>query len=134
MKKTKSLLDLFVRHRTYKILDRAAEKNRYYRTTLKEQDRAYDELQKAGLNKEQKRIVDKALSALNANGTAYGKVAYRLGLHDGIRLMLEVNSCISEKAYTDYADILPDWFMLQKNRLPRPQIERTGQPVFLCLF
>lgn len=91
MKKTKSLLDLFVRHRTYKILDRAAEKDRYYRATLKEQDRAYDELQKAGLNKEQKRIVDKALSALNANGTAYGKVAYRLGLHDGIRLMLEVN-------------------------------------------
>ena len=89
MKKTKSLLDLLVRLRTYKVLDRAAEKNRYYRTTLKEQDKAYDELDKAGLSREQKRIVDKALSALNANGAAYGKVAYRLGLHDGIRLMSE---------------------------------------------
>ena len=75
MKKTKSLLDLLVRLRTYKVLDRAAEKNRYYRTTLKEQDKAYDELDKAGLSREQKRIVDKALSALNANGAAYGKVA-----------------------------------------------------------
>ena len=91
MKKTKSLLDLLVRLRTYKVLDRAAEKNRYYRTTLKEQDKAYDELDKAGLSREQKRIVDKALSALNANGAAYGKVAYRLGLRDGIRLMSEAN-------------------------------------------
>ena len=91
MNKTKGLLDLLVRLRTYKVLDRAAEKNRYYRTTLKEQDKAYDELDKAGLSREQKRIVDKALSALNANGAAYGKVAYRLGLHDGIRLMSEIH-------------------------------------------
>lgn len=72
MKKTKSLLDLLVRIRTYKALNRAAEKSRYYRATLKEQNKAYDELQKAGLDKEQKRIVDKALCALNANGAAYG--------------------------------------------------------------
>ena len=91
MKKSKRLLDSLVRLRTYKALDRAAEKNRYYRATLKEQDKAYDELQKAGLDKEQKRIVDRALSSLNANGAAYGKAAYRLGLHDGIRLMLEEN-------------------------------------------
>ena len=91
MKKSKRLLDLLVRLRTYKALDRAAEKNRYYRATLKKQDKTYDELQKAGLDKEQKRIVDRALSSLNANGAAYGKAAYRLGLHDGIRLMLEVN-------------------------------------------
>ena len=89
MEKTKSLLDLLVRLRTYKA--RAAEKNRNYRATLKEQDKAYDELQKAGLDREQKRIVDRALSALNANGAAYGKAAYRLGLHDGIQLMSEVN-------------------------------------------
>lgn len=91
MRKAKNILDLLVRLRTYKALDRAAEKSRYYRATLKEQDKAYDELYKAGLNKEQKRIVDRALSALNANGAAYGKVAYRLGLRDGIRLMSETN-------------------------------------------
>ena len=52
MEKTKSLLDLLVRLRTYKALDRAAEKNRHYRATLKEQDKAYDELYKAGLDRE----------------------------------------------------------------------------------
>ena len=91
MKKTKNLLELFVHIRTHKALDKAAKKSRYYRATLKEQDKVYDELEKAGLNKEQKRIVEKALCALNANGAAYGKVAYRLGLHDGIRLMSEVH-------------------------------------------
>lgn len=80
MKKTKSLLDLFVRHRTYKILDRAAEKNRYYRTTLKEQDRAYDELQKAGLNKEQKRIVDKALVRSKCKRDSIRKSCLQIGL------------------------------------------------------
>ena len=87
---TGSLLELLVRTRAHKALSRAAIKDRYYRITLKEQDRAYDELQKAGLDKKQKLIVDRALSALNANGAAYGKVAYRLGLYDGIRLMSEV--------------------------------------------
>ena len=90
MEKTKSLLDLLVRLRTYKALDRAAEKNRNYRATLKEQDKAYDELQKAGLDREQKRIVDRAISAANDCGAAYGAVAYELGLQDGIKLMSEL--------------------------------------------
>lgn len=64
---------------------------RYYRATLKEQNMAYSELEKAGLDRKQKRIVDKVFTAINANGAAYGKVAYKLGLHDGIRLMSEVN-------------------------------------------
>ena len=88
---TGSLLELLVRIRAHKALDRAAGKDKYYRTTLKEQDKAYEELDKAGLDSEQKHIVDKALCSLNANGAAYGRVAYRLGLHDGIQLMSEVN-------------------------------------------
>ncbi len=91
MKKAKSLLELLVRIRTHRALDRAAGKDSYYRTTLKEQNKAFDELDKAGLDKEQKHIVDKAFCTLNANGAAYGKVAYRLGFHDGIRLMSEVH-------------------------------------------
>ena len=59
MGKTKSLLELLAKIRTHKALDRAARKNSYYRTTLKEQDKAFNELQKAGLSKEQKRIVDR---------------------------------------------------------------------------
>lgn len=91
MKKAKSLIEILVRIRTHKALDRAAQKDSYYRTTLKEQDKAYDKLDSAGLDKEQKHIVENALCALNANGAAYGKVAYRLGFHDGIQFMSEVH-------------------------------------------
>ena len=84
---TKSLLELLARIRTIKALDRAAKIDSYYRATLKEQNMAYSELEKAGLDRKQKRIVDKVFTAINANGAAYGKVAYKLGLHDGIRLM-----------------------------------------------
>ena len=74
---TKSLLELLARIRTIKALDRAAKIDSYYRATLKEQNMAYRE--KAGLDRKQKRIVDKVFTAINANGAAYGKVAYKLG-------------------------------------------------------
>lgn len=47
-------------------------------------------LDHAGLDEEQKSIVDKAISAANDCGAVYGTVAYRLGLHDGIRLTSEI--------------------------------------------
>ncbi|MDE6600576.1 MAG: hypothetical protein K2K90_00145 [Lachnospiraceae bacterium] len=90
-KKTGSLLDLLAHIRSYKALDRAVEKDRTHKAVLKEQDKAYEELDKAGLNKEQKRIVDRAISTTNQCGAVYGAIAYKLGLHDGIRLMSEVN-------------------------------------------
>lgn len=91
MRKTGSLLELLSQIRSHKALDRAVKKSRHYRTTLKEQDKAFDELDKAGLSKEQKRIVDRAICTINANGAAYGRIAYRLGLRDGIQLAAEVN-------------------------------------------
>ena len=52
-KKSKSLLDIFVRTRTVKALDKAVSKSKAYQTTLKRQDKAFDRLEKAGLSKEQ---------------------------------------------------------------------------------
>lgn len=88
--KPKCLLDIFVKIRTVKALDRAVNRNRAYQDTLKRQDKAFDRLDNAGLSKEQSAIVDKAISAANDCGAAYGAVAYRLGLQDGIRLASEV--------------------------------------------
>lgn len=36
-------------------------------------------------------MVNKARSAANASGVAYGATAYKQGLYDGIKLMSEVN-------------------------------------------
>lgn len=92
MGKTNKLLELLVRVRTNRTLDRAAEEDRIHKAASEEQDKAFEELFNAGLSKEQKRIVDRALSAASQCGVAYGKVAYRLGLHDGIRLMTEIKT------------------------------------------
>jgi len=57
---------------------------------MKRQDKEYDGMYKSGISKEQSAIVDRAISATNDCGATYGAVAYRLGLHDGIRLTAEL--------------------------------------------
>lgn len=89
-KRTVNLLDILVKVRTVKALDRTVDKNKTYQKALERQDKAFDRLDKAGLSKEQSAIVDSAISAANDCGAIYGAVAYKLGLRDGIRLMSEV--------------------------------------------
>lgn len=84
------ILDILVKTRTVKALDEAVEKSNACQETLKRQDKAFDALDKAGLSREQKDIVDRAISAANDCGAAYGAVAYELGLQDGIKLMSEL--------------------------------------------
>ena len=85
-----SLLDILVKTRTVKALDKAVCNSRAYRDTLKQQDKALDRLDNAGLSKEQSIAVNKAISVANDCGATYGAVAYRLGLSDGIRLVSEM--------------------------------------------
>ena len=119
---TKSLLELLARIRTIKALDRAAKIDSYYRATLKEQNMAYSELEKAGLDRKQKRIVDKVFTAINANGAAYGKVAYKLGLHDGIRLMLSDGELREKQTANYFSDIYPiDCAVLSANAQSCPK-------------
>ena len=90
-KKSKNnLLDILIKTRTVKALDKAVGKSRAYKDTLKRLDKAFDRLDKAGLNKEQKSVVDRAISAANDCGATYGTVAYELGFQDGIKLMSEL--------------------------------------------
>lgn len=84
------ILDILVKTRTVKALDEAVDKSSAYQETLKRQDKAFEALDKAGLSKEQKAIVDRAISAANDCGATYGAVAYGLGLQDGIKLMSEL--------------------------------------------
>lgn len=85
-----NLLEILVMTRTVKALDSAVRKSKDYKDTLKKQDKVLDRLDHAGLDEEQKSIVDRAISAANDCGAVYGTVAYRLGLHDGIRLTSEI--------------------------------------------
>lgn len=91
MKKANKLLKILIMTRTINALDTAINKNKAYQNTLKQQTIAFKKLEKAGLNKKQYTIIDNAISATNDCGTIYGEVAYQLGLHDGIRLISEIN-------------------------------------------
>ena len=87
----RNLLDILAEERIHKGLENVLNDNKLYQAAQKEVDEAINELEKAGLSQEQNKVVDKAISASNASGAAYGAMAYRQGLYDGIRLMSEVN-------------------------------------------
>lgn len=90
-KRAENLLDILAEERIHKGLENALNDNELYQAAQKEVDKAIDELEKAELSREQSKVVDKALSATNASGAAYGTTAYKQGLYDGIKLMTEVN-------------------------------------------
>ena len=90
-KREENLLDILAEERIHTALQDALDENELYQSAEKEVDETLNELQKARLSREQNKVVDKALSATNASGAAYGATAYRQGLYDGIKLMSEVN-------------------------------------------
>lgn len=94
-KREKNLLDILAEERIQKGLENVLNDNELYQAAQKEVDEAINELEKVGLSREQNKVVDKAISATNASGAAYGATAYKQGLYDGIKLISEV-SRISE--------------------------------------
>lgn len=86
-----NLLDILMEERIHKGLEKVLYDNELYQSAQKEVDEAIGELEKAGLSREQNKVVDKAISATNASGAAYGAVAYRQGFYDGAGLILEIN-------------------------------------------
>ena len=90
-KREENLLDILAEERIHTVLQDALDEDELYQSAEKEVDETLNGLQKAGLSREQNKVVDKALSATNASGAAYGATAYKQGLYDGIKLMLEVN-------------------------------------------
>ncbi len=90
-KREENLLDILAEERIHKGLENVLNDNKLYQAAQKELDGTLSELENVGLSREQSRVVDKALSASNASGAAYGTTAYKQGLYDGIKLISEVN-------------------------------------------
>lgn len=95
--KKEKLLERIVAQRIAKKLDKVVGKDKDYQDAVREQDEAFGRMDKLVLDKKQRIIVDKAISASNHCGAVYGIAAYRLGLHDGIRLMSEVKEIINQR-------------------------------------
>ena len=84
------LLEIIAAHRTVKDLDELLKRDKLYQEALAEEQSASDIMDSLNLTSEQKKAVDKAVSAANATGSEYGAAAYQMGFHDARKLMLEL--------------------------------------------
>ncbi len=84
------LLEIIAAHRTMEALDAVMAKDKDYQEALAEQQEVFDKLDELGLTKEQKSVIDQAISVNNHFGAVYGAIAYRFGMEDGIRVRMEM--------------------------------------------
>ncbi len=93
MKKNR-LLDIIAAHRTVTDLDEILKKDKYYQEALAEEQAASDIMDSLNLTIEQKKAVDRVITAYNECGAAYGAVAYRFGMEDGIKVRMEMEEIV----------------------------------------
>ena len=75
------------KERVESVLEDVLQKDECYQKISKETRRKIEEIDKLGLGKEEWLIIDRALSATNERCAEYGRVLYRLGFWDAIKLL-----------------------------------------------
>ena len=84
------LLEIIAEHRTMDDLDALLQKDKDYQKALAEEKDASEQMDAAGLTNQQKKVVDRVITAYNHCGAVYGAVAYRFGMQDSVRLLKEL--------------------------------------------
>ena len=84
------LLEIIAEHRTMDDLDALLQKDKDYQEALAEEKDASEQMDAAGLTNQQKKVVDRVITAYNECGAAYGAAAYRFGMQDSVRLLKEL--------------------------------------------
>lgn len=92
--KENGLLEIIAAHRTGRALDEIIAKNGDYQKALVQQQAAFDMLDELELTKEQRSVIDQAITANNHFGAVYGAAAYRFGLEDGIKVRVEMDEIL----------------------------------------
>ena len=82
-----TLLEGMYKERVESVLEDVLQKDECYQKIRKETRRKIEEIDKLGLGKEEWLIIDRALSATNERCAEYGRVLYRLGFWDAIKLL-----------------------------------------------
>ncbi len=88
--KGNGLLEIIAAYRTVADLDELLKRDKYYQNALEEERSASDIMDSLNFTSEQKKAVDRVITAYNECGAAYGAVAYRFGMEDGIRVRMEM--------------------------------------------
>lgn len=90
----KGLLEIIAAHRTGDNLDKVLRKDKDYQEALAQQKEVFAMLEDLDLTAEQERVIDQVITANNHTGAVYGAVAYRCGMEDGVRLLMEMEGII----------------------------------------
>lgn len=88
------LLEIIAAHRTGDTLDEIMVQDKDYQDALVQQQAAFDRLDELELTKEQRSVIDQAITANNHFGAVYGAAAYRFGLEDGIKVRVEMDEIL----------------------------------------
>lgn len=89
MKKDGLLEELFS-SRIIHALETTAATDQDYQEVSKKEDELLNKLDKKNLNRKQRVAVDRVISATNSCGAEYGRMAYRQGFQDAIKLIAEL--------------------------------------------
>ncbi len=87
------MLDVLVNERM-EALEDIVNADEEYRTVRKEQMEASENLERMGLSRDQREMIDDLISRVNQSGAAYGKLAFKQGFKDGARFMSELKEDI----------------------------------------
>lgn len=82
-----TLLEGMYKERVESALEEVLQKDERYQKISKETRRKIEEIDKLGLGKAEWLIIDRALSATNERRAEYGRVSYRQGFLDAVRLL-----------------------------------------------
>ena len=88
--KENGLLEIIAAHRTVADLDEILQKDKVYQEALAEEQEASDQMEVMDFTEDQKKAVDRVITAYNQCGAAYGAAAYRFGMEDSVRLLKEL--------------------------------------------
>ena len=88
--KENGLLEIIAAHRTMADLDEILQKDKVYQEALAEEQEASDQMEDMDFTEDQKKVVDRVITAYNQCGAAYGAAAYRFGMEDSVRLLKEL--------------------------------------------
>lgn len=83
----KTIFEDLYEKRCEQSLQKALQRDKKYREANDEACRKVKEIDELNLDKEEWRIIDAALSAVNKQSAEYGRVVYQQGFHDAISLL-----------------------------------------------
>lgn len=93
MNERKLLNELF-EERIDGVLEVSLDADEDYQNSIKKVDDLLDKLLKTKLSKKQRLKIDRVVSANNACGAEYGRLAYRQGFYDSMNLIAELSEII----------------------------------------